>query len=480
MLAIWSALEISLAITIPLIQLTGLYCAWRALHYTRTAQGATAWVIALILQPFIAVPLYALFGRRKFVGYHQARRLGDGRLRGMTKQLTEGVEDFESGLETAGPRLQTLEALAALNFTGQNDLTLLVDGDAAFQSIFDGIRQAEDYVLVQFFIVRSDRIGDEFADLLVERVEAGVRVLFLYDEIGCYALDQSYIDDLREAGVDMRPFHSNRGARNRFQINFRNHRKVVVTDGKAAWLGGLNVGDEYLGRDPKIGPWRDTHVRVAGPAVMGVQLGFLEDWHWATKQVPRLNWKPKAGPGGDAHALAIPSGPADKIDTAELMFLHMIGAATERVWIASPYFVPDNTIVQALKLAAMRGVDVRILLPSKPDHVLVYLSSFSYLDDLFGSGVRVYRYLPGFLHQKVILVDHDLAGVGTANLDNRSFRLNFELTLAVANEGFNREVAEMLERDFERSMELDDSHLSRRGVLFKSAVKIARLAAPIQ
>ena len=278
----------------------------------------------------------------------------------------------------------------------------------------------------------------------------------------------------------MRSFHTTRGRKNRFQVNFRNHRKVVITDGEVAWVGGHNVGDEYLGRDEHIGPWRDTHVRVDGPAVLGIQLGFLEDWHWATKKIPRLNWKPYAADTGTAHALAIPSGPADLQETAELFFLHLINCANKRVWITSPYFVPDRTVVQALKLAALRGVDVRILLPSKPDHLLVYLSSFSYLEELCSTGVRVFRYTPGFLHQKVILVDDDIAGVGTANLDNRSFRLNFELTLVASDVSFNRVTSDMLSSDFERSVEINLSSIAERSLFFRSIVKLARLTAPIQ
>lgn len=473
-------MEITLAIAIPAIQLTGLYCAWRALLYTRTAQGATAWVIALVLQPFVAVPCYAVFGRRKFVGYHQARREGEGRLSGMTQELAAALVDHESGPDAADSRLATLEHLAKLQFTAKNQLDLLVDGTETFQSIFEGIAAAEEYVLVQFFIVRADRIGREFSELLQKRARDGLRVIFLYDEIGSHAIDASYFDDLRNAGVEVSPFHSTKGRTNRFQINFRNHRKVVITDGLAAWIGGHNIGDEYLGRDASVGPWRDTHLRITGPAVLGVQLGFLEDWHWATKKIPKLRWRPSAAPHGSSHALALPSGPADAQETVELFFLHMIGSARKRVWIASPYFVPDRTVVQALKLAALRGVDVRILLPSKPDHILVYLSSFSYLEELGHPGVRVYRYLPGFLHQKVILVDDDLAAVGTANLDNRSFRLNFELTLVASDPAFNGRVEAMLEYDFARSKEIAVDDIANRSLLFFTAVRLARLAAPIQ
>ena len=480
MLALLTQLNVVVAILVPLVEALGLYCAWRALMHSRTAQGAAAWVVSLVLQPFIAVPMYAVFGRRKFVGYVRARREGDGALAHVAESTCEGVGGCRSDRDEEVPELAALERLARLPFTSGNRADLLVDGEATFAATFAGIDRAHSYVLVQTFILRADGIGEELAGHLLRAAERGVRVLLLYDEIGSHALPRSFVDRLRAGGVSVRSFHSTRGKQNRFQLNFRNHRKVVVVDGESAFVGGHNVGDEYLGRDPEIGPWRDTHVELRGPVVLGVQLGFLEDWHWATGRIPELSWGSKPCEDGHMHALAIASGPADEFETAALMFLHLIASAHERLWITSPYFVPDDAVVQALILASMRGVDVRILLPSKPDHLLVYLSSFSYLEELESSGVCVYRYSPGFLHQKVALVDDEIACVGTANLDNRSFRLNFELSVLVHDASFAADVREMLERDFAASKKLDLSQLEERPLWFRSAVKLARLAAPIQ
>jgi len=480
MLALWTPVEITIAVLVPLVELVGLYCAWRALLFTRTPQGAAAWVVSLILQPFIALPMYAIFGRRKFVGYTQARREGDDGLTSVASDVAHALGELRSNCEDEVPRLAALERLAKLPFTRGNRAELLINGKATFASIFEGLEAARDYVLVQFFIVHDDELGGELKRRLIACAKRGVRVLFLFDEIGSHALPGSYLEELRAAGIDVRSFHTTRGKTNRFQVNFRNHRKVVITDGKAAWVGGHNVGDEYMGKDPNFGPWRDTHMKLEGPAVLGVQLSFLEDWHWATKTVPLLSWNPVRVTGGGIHALAIASGPADTLDTAELFFLHLIQSSKERVWITSPYFVPDGSVVQALKLAALRGVDVRVLLPSKPDHLLVYLSSFSYIEELHATGVRVFRYQPGFLHQKVVLVDSDIACVGTANLDNRSFRLNFELSLVCHNHSFASEVAAMLTADFEASKELDLTHIEERSLAFRSLVKLARLTAPIQ
>jgi cardiolipin synthase len=235
-----------------------------------------------------------------------------------------------------------------------------------------------------------------------------------------------------------------------------------------------------MGRSAEFGPWRDTHICVRGPAVQAAQFAFIEDWYWATHQIPELSWSPQRSVSGDKNVLVIPSGPADALETCGLFFLHAIHSAKRRVWIASPYFVPDPKVVAALQIAALRGVDVRILLPERADHVLVWLSSYSYFNETEPYGVRLYRYQPGFLHQKVMLVDDDTAAVGTANLDNRSFRLNFEFTLLIVDQAFGRQVSEMLERDFANSRVVGQDELNAKPIWFKFAVRFARLMAPIQ
>jgi cardiolipin synthase len=357
---------------------------------------------------------------------------------------------------------------------------LLVDGDSTFTSILDGIDAAENYILFQFFIVHDDDIGREIKRRLVERARAGVRVYFLYDEVGSHDLPKSYKKELREAGIEVSAFNTRKGPGNRFQINFRNHRKVVVVDGKIAWIGGHNVGDEYLGRDPKFGHWRDTHVRIEGPATLGAQLSFAEDWYWATEQQLELDWQPVASKDGNIPVLILPSGPADMLETANLMFVHAINTAKERIWIASPYFVPDRPVITALQLAGLRGVDVRILIPDKADHLLVYLAAYSYLDESAETGVKFYRYQDGFLHQKVMLIDNNFATVGTANFDNRSFRLNFEITAGIADLDFAGEIEHMFENDFANSRLMEAQEFDAKPWWFQFAVKLARLTAPVQ
>jgi len=254
----------------------------------------------------------------------------------------------------------------------------------------------------------------------------------------------------------------------------------VVVDGKVAWVGGHNVGDEYLGRDPEFGHWRDTHMRIEGPAVLSVQLSFAEDWYWATGKRLDLSWVPVASEDGDVPVLIVPTGPADGLESANLMFVHAINSATERIWIASPYFVPDRPIITALQLAALRGVDVRILIPDKADHLAVYLAAYSYLEETESVGVKFYRYLDGFLHQKAMLIDKNVSAIGTANFDNRSFRLNFEITAVIADEDFAAEVEEMFEADFAKSRIMDAGEYDRKPWYFRFGVRLARLTSPVQ
>jgi cardiolipin synthase len=253
----------------------------------------------------------------------------------------------------------------------------------------------------------------------------------------------------------------------------------VVIDGKAAFIGGLNVGDEYLGRDKKFGYWRDTHLMLTGPAVEGVQLVFLEDWFWACDRVPELSWDAEEQ-AADQVAAIIPTGPADPVDSWKLLVAEAANTAREKLWIASPYFVPDEGVLTALQLAALRGVDVRVMLPNRADHILVWLSAFTYLEQAIPYGVKLFRYQRGFLHQKVMLIDSRMATVGTANLDNRSFRLNFEITAFVSDAKFIREVSEMLNADFAGCVEVEAGEYTAKPFLFRAACRAARLMSPVQ
>ncbi len=457
----------------------GILSSIDALMSTRTAPGAVAWIVSLSTFPYVSVPAYWVFGRNRFNGYVIGRKEGDSRLYLELSNKMAHVGQYATSLPEAQQELLVMERLAKLPLLGGNRAELLIDGDAAFDSMLRGIDAAERYLLVQFYIVRDDALGRELQRRLIGRAQAGVEVHFLYDEIGSYRLSRRYLDELRHAGVQVRPFHSTQGSGNRFQLNFRNHRKIIVADGRYGWVGGFNVGDEYLGRDPGIGPWRDTHLKLEGPAVFSLQLSFLEDWHWASGEILDFDWQPATASENGVPVLILPSGPADRFETASLMVQHALASAQRRAWIASPYFVPDESVLNAMKLAALRGVDVRVLIPERPDNVLTWLAAYAFIGPLLEAGVQVHRYQAGFLHGKTMLVDEAASAVGTVNLDNRSFRLNFEITAWVLDEEFGRRMEAMFEADFARSREMSPLDVTGQPWWFRVASRAAYLAAPV-
>lgn len=468
-----------LGLGLPLLHLAGFAMAIDAVMHTRSPQGSIAWALALPTLPYFALPLYLVFGRRRFHGYVHARREGQRKIQGVTRDLADLTSCHRVAAREEDAAVFALERLVRIPFVGGNRVKLLINGRATFDAIFAALEGARSYVLFQFYIVRDDQIGRELLERLKACRRRGVEVLLLYDEIGSSELSRHYLDACHAAGIRARPFESTRGVGNRFQVNFRNHRKIVIADGRVAFVGGHNVGDEYLGSHPRFGAWRDTHVRVEGIAVQAIQVAFVEDWYWATGEVPELEWKPEPCVDRAQEVLVLASGPADPLETCGLAFVQAIHAARKRIWIASPYFVPDSSVISALQLAARRGVDVQILLPQKVDHLLVYLASYSFLEILELPGICIRRYEPGFLHQKVLLLDDHTAAVGTANLDNRSFRLNFEIMIFVRDRPFAAEVEEMLRLDLAQSTPTTFEGLARRPFWFRLAVQFARLFAPI-
>ncbi len=467
-------------ILVSVIHILGAAAALHAVMRSRTPQGAVEWSISLITFPYVALPAYGIFGRNRFQGYVLAHKSELAEITSLLDATRDRVIKSAKSLGMSDASILGAENLARIPGTGGNVVELLIDGEATFNSIFEGIESAQHYILVQFYIIRDDNLGSALKTRLIKRADEGVRVLVLYDEIGSFGLSSSWVDDLRAAGISVRAFHSRKGPSNRFQVNFRNHRKIMVVDGVTSWVGGHNVGDEYLGNDPDIGPWRDTHIRIKGPATIPLQLSFVEDWHWATDTLPgELNWQPAHPAEGDTGILIIPSGPADPLETSHLMFLLAINMAKKRLCIASPYFVPDQGIISALQLAALRGVDVRIMIPDNPDHRTIAFATYAIFDEVHRAGVEFYRYTKGFLHQKVMLIDNVFASVGTANFDNRSFRLNFEITALVLNPIFVAQVESMLERDFARCRKMPGDEFQLKPLWFRLAASVSRLLSPV-
>ena len=453
-----------------------LIFAFSEIRHSRTSQGSIAWLLSLVLLPFPTTILYAIFGLKLFDDY-AALQTHSGRELRRVRAGRMSVLDLPTSAEWP-----VLANVSQLPFLAGNDAELLVDGEAIFESMFTGIAAAKSSILVQFYIIRDDRIGREFADRLIERATAGVAVHLLYDDVGSFWLPGRYKRRLRDAGVKMYGFNH----RFRFlrllgptRLNYRNHRKIMVIDGRQAWIGGINVGDEYLGRTKRFGPWRDTHVRVEGPAALAAAVAFREDWQWASGEVIDPDVPRPIPTPGDQSVLVMPTGPADKLEDCAIAFNEVIARAEKRLWIVSPYFVPDIDMQVSLYAASMRGVDVQILVPRQPDHLLVWLASVAHASRMIDHGIHVLRYPSGFLHQKVILVDDKIAGVGTVNFDNRSFRINFEVTLWFTHPKMIADIERMLVADFANALPFTIEERAKISAPLRFATEAARLLSPV-
>jgi len=459
-----------------LVELLAIAFAIRAILMARTSQGAIAWAISLILLPWVSIPLYVVFGTHRLQTHLMRRRKGEEYIGKDTAQL-DWLKDFEC-VDDDLKFYRVLEKLSLLPFFRGNKVKLLINGQDTFNAIFSAIDSAKDYILILFFIVDDDGLGNQLKSHLIQARKRGVRIYFLYDAIGSRELDQAYVDELASHGIEIDSFKIGKGPAYPWQINFRNHRKIVVVDGEVGYLGGHNVGDEYLGLDPALTPWRDTHLEIYGPAVLALQIPFLEDWYWSTEKIPEVSWKSHSFQE-NKKVLILPSGPADSMESCGLFFTHIINQAQTELWIASPYFVPDGKIQSALKLAALKGVDVRILIPERPDHVMVYWARYDYIYPLQLAGVKFYMYTNGFLHQKPLQVDGEMAAVGTANLDNRSFRLNFEATAVIVDDEFAQKVREMFINDFDSAQVYPIIDPDQWTTWEKILIKSSRLFSPI-
>jgi cardiolipin synthase len=478
------------------IELAGIYFALQAILTARSSQAAIAWAITLIVLPIIVLPLYWVFGSNRFFGYMESFRRATQEHMETAKMVFEEIEHFRveeiDGLKAITASIKHLHSLP---FTSNNSAQLLINGQTTYEAMLRSIDQSSDYVLLQFYIIHNDHVGETFRKVLTRKLRQGVRVYFLYDEIGSHRLSRQYLKELQKAGANVSSFSGHRGINKYLHINFRNHRKILIVDGLKAFVGGLNLGSEYLGEDETLGYWRDTHVMLEGPSVQALQTVFVKDWYWSQGEIPDVSWQihktreicqfrrhkddNNSSETCNQNILILDTGPADEKPVCSLFLSALINQAERRVWIATPYFVPDQEIIQSLKNAALRGVEVTIILPEKHDNYLVYITSYAYYQELQGYQINIYRYTKGFSHQKVILIDDELAGIGTVNLDNRSIHLNFEVMAYVADRDFNSQVKAMLEIDISNCYLEDMAAFNDKPFLFHAVNRFFYLISPI-
>ncbi len=415
-----------------------------------------AWVWAVILFPFFGPLFYIVFGterieRKKLRANREMAAAGTREERKITAR-TRGLVDALPPEERANVEL--LSRINEFAISSAEDTRLLVDGAAFFPALCERIDAAREHVHVEFFIWRNDPRGRELLDHLVAAAQRGVEVRVLLDQIGSLGLRRSFFQPLIDAGGKFAWFRTAHPLRNRWMFHLRNHRKLQIIDGRIAFVGGMNMGREYAGEDPEIGPWRDVQLEIIGGAAKKLQMIFADDWYFATEE-KLLDAFYYPVPNQPQRLLVQPlaDGPDAADDPIQMSITHLLNTARERIWLTAGYFVPKEPLLTALQLAAARGIDVRLLVSEKSDHPLLINVGRSYYEELLKFGVKIFEYEKGVNHAKVGVIDDQWLMVGSANFDIRSMRLNFELNVLVRDPARAAELAQLLTRDF-----AEDSH----------------------
>ncbi|MDM0016951.1 cardiolipin synthase [Variovorax saccharolyticus] len=474
---------------------TGLSFAWSGyiavlsmwiVMQKRAPVSTMSWILSLALLPFAGFLIYY------FLGPQRLRKQRLKRLRSRAGALAPAdVAMLRDAREQAPPALRQMAALGTaacgLPVSSATSAELLSGGARTFDAIFEAIREARDHVHLEYYIFEPDRIGTALRDLLIERARAGVTVRLLLDALGSKRIGRKFMAPMRAAGIHVALFHETRiGRRLRPVTNYRTHRKIVVCDGRVGFTGGVNITDE---EDARTRPdaYHDVHLRIEGSAVRWLQTTFLEDWSYATGEPPRqldnmalVHLLPRLPPNegaGDIPVQIITSGPDSPLEAIHRMHLAAIQSSVHRAWLTTPYFVPGEPALMALTSAALRGVDVRLLVPRRSDSLVVSAAARSYYDELIAAGVKVWEYKARMLHSKTLVVDDNCAMIGTANFDNRSFRLNFEVCAVIYGTTLAKPLVAQFETDLRSASPVRANR--RQPFLRRLGDSIARLFSPL-
>lgn len=439
-----------------------------------------AWILVLVILPTLGLILYVLVGRN----WKRKRNK-------LNEHFDIPVKD-NLAIENCSVKSYYKNLIKLLSVSGNsplfsnNSITVFKDGKEKFAVFKEQLRKAKHHIHLEYYIVNSDELGNQIKDILIEKAKEGLKVRFIMDRVGSIKVKRKFIRDLRNAGVDVVHYSYFLAPLFRFintQINYRNHRKIAVIDGQIGFIGGINIGDEYLGKS-KLGYWRDTHLMVRGDFVLGLQAVFLNDYWIITKSRGedffrkenfQYYFSRSPDPGSITMQLSS-SGPDSEYPSIMQGFLKMIALAKKHIYITTPYFVPTESIMDMLKAASLSGIDVRILFPGKSDHALVHFASRTYLSELIKCGAKVYLYdQKSFLHAKVLTVDGKVSTVGTANMDIRSFELNYEINAVIYDEDITGELERMFHEDLQKSVLITQSDLERTPKLTKTFEAVSRV-----
>ncbi|MDN5357400.1 MAG: cardiolipin synthase [Candidatus Methanomethylophilaceae archaeon] len=441
------------------------------------------WLLVMFLFPPLGFALYLFFGQTFYSKYaFRSKAYYDRRVRraveGQSVRLRMDRSLLEKNQPGSGEFISTMMKIGH-SYTDDNEVKVYIDGRDYFRDLFEDIRNAKETINFEFYIIRDDEMGSALVNLLIEKLEQGVQVRVMCDAYGFGKGPKKNMKEFVKAGGHFTLFHSRAACLLTPRKNNRNHRKIMVVDGRIGWTGGHNIGSEYIGKGP-LGDWRDTSVRIEGGAVLGMQIRFLMDWRYATRvDITTDDIFYKNMPGKGEEIVQMISGGPDVLESSPVhsQYLMMFTRCRKTLYIHTPYLVPDEATLSMLKLAAVSGVDVRIIIPDKPDHPLVYWTNLFYANLLMQAGVRVYHYKNGFIHSKAIVADSYYCSVGSANLDERSMNLNFETNAMIYSKDVGKYLSDAFLKDLEKSVEFTTEKYNEKKI--RDSVKIAfcRLAA---
>ncbi|MDZ5470356.1 cardiolipin synthase [Bacillus sp. 31A1R] len=469
----------SIVITLSVVFI-GFIIFFENRHPTQTL----TWLIVLGSFPLVGFIFYLLFGRN----YRKEKMFRRKYFLDKQAFLQFGGENDPKSVEKVNQMDQDQKRLFYLaQKLGNSPISfgtstkVLTNGEETFSNILEALKGATHHIHLEYYIVRHDELGEKIKQVLIEKAREGVKIRFLYDAVGSWKLSSRYVEEMRREGIGMVPFGPVRMPVLNSKFNFRNHRKIIVIDGSIGFMGGLNIGNEYLGKDEHFGFWRDTHLWLKGEAVRTLQLIFLQDWYYMTNEsfLTAEYLSPQLEENIHGGVQLIAGGPDNEWSVIKNIFFSMITSAKESVWIASPYFIPDEDIFSAIKIAALSGIDVRILVPQKPDKRIVFHASRSYFPELLEAGVKVYEYKKGFMHSKFIIVDHELASIGTSNMDMRSFHLNFEVNAFLYKTRSTEKLVQEFLKDLEDTNQIQMGEFNKRHFGLRILESTSRLLSPL-
>lgn len=436
-----------------------------------------AWILIMMLHPAIGFLLYILFGK----SFNKKRRASKKQqLGGNHGDIITNLECFPvSNANRAMIRL--LQENGDWPISTNNSIRIISCGMDKYELLFEAIENAKHHIHLEYYIIKEDKIGEKLLRILRKKAGEGVKVRIIYDDVGSLMLSSDYKSRLEEAGVEILPFFKVKFPVFSRNLNYRNHRKLVIVDGTKGFIGGFNIGEEYIGRSKLLGNWRDLHLLLEGSSVYFMQSIFLGDWNFVSGQdIHGKEFYPTILSDGKKAVQIVPSGPDSKLSSMHRAFIKFISIARKRLWISTPYLVPTETIKNLLIVTAMSGVDVRINIPAKADHFLVYWAGQSNVEELLKAGVRIYHYENGFLHSKMMICDDNVATVGTANLDARSMEINYEVNTFIYDEETVSRLENIFIQDLNNSIEYDYKKFKSRKIYRRLVESFARLFSPLQ